>query len=171
MVYIVENAGEEIVKKLTSKEDLLSTALDIEDYFDNSSLYVFDNWIKGELVDGPIVKKYWIDITLKYPYHDMPDPTGGLRLTQNGTKITYRKAYEKIPKPIKSPSDYEPGTRKPKMQLVPIWLVNVKIPRRFINAVDQELLDTYADELDDSNSSENIEATQQQSPESISGGV
>lgn len=174
MTYIFENtAGDEIVKKLTSKNDLLDTMIDVEDYFDNSSLYVFDNWIKGELVDGPNIKKYWIEFTLKYPYHDMPDPRGGLRLTQHGTKIYFKKAYELAPQPIKSPSDYQPGTKKPKMKKEPVWLVHMKIPRRFIDAVDQELLDTYGDEIEDtiSNEVENSTASVGNQPSSISGGV
>lgn len=149
MYILKENASEEVIKKLTSKDDLLSVMLDIERYLDNANLYTFDNWFSGELVDGPIVKKYWIEITLKYPYKKMPDPRGGLRLTPHGTKISYRKAYELVPQPIENPGDYEPGTRKPKMKKEPIWLIHMRIPRRFVDALDQEMLDIYAEEVDD----------------------
>ena len=94
---ILENfsdQAEEVIKKLTSKQDLLDVMLDIEDYFDNNNLYVYDNWFKGELVKGPVVKKYWIEVTFKYPLKKMPDPEGGLRLTQHGTKIQYEKSYQ-----------------------------------------------------------------------------
>ena len=155
MTYLLnENDAEAVVKRLTDKEDLTAVMIDIEDYFDRSSLYVFDNWFEGVLVAGPIVKKYWIQITLKYPYNKMPDPSGGLRLTPHGTKISYRKAFEEKPLPINSPSDYKPGTKKPRMKKEPIWLVDVKIPRRFVEAVDQALLDTYADEMDETDEEE-----------------
>lgn len=149
MYILKENASEEVIKKLTSKDDLLSVMLDIESYLDNANLYTFDNWFGGELVDGPIVKKYWIEITLKYPYKKMPDPRGGLRLTPHGTKVDYRKAYELVPQPIENPGDYEPGTRKPKMKKEPIWLIHMRIPRRFVDALDQEMLDIYAEEVED----------------------
>ena len=150
MTYILkESAADDVIKRLTAKSDLLSIMIDIENYFDNANLYAFDNWFSGELVDGPLIRKYWIDITLKYTYKKMPDPRGGLRLTPHGTKIDYRKAYELVAQPINNPSDYEPGTRKPKMKKEPIWLIHMKIPRRFVEALDKELLDTYADEIED----------------------
>jgi hypothetical protein len=153
-----ETAAEDVVARLTSKTDLVDVMIDLEDYLDNSSLYAFDNWIKGVMVQGPTVKKYWIEFTLKYDYEKMPDPSGALRLTIHGTKVTYQKAHERIPLPINSPADYLPGTRRPRMKKVPIWLVHFKIPRRFVEALDQELLDTYSDEMDDSDQN-NIEDT------------
>lgn len=144
-----ENSAEEVVNRLTAKEDLVSVMLDIEDYFDTNNLYAFENWFDGVLVKGPVVKKYWIEITLKYDFKQMPDPAGGLRLTPHGTKITYQKAWQLVPQPINSPSDYQPGTRKPRMKKDPIWLVHLKIPRRFVEAMDQDVLDTYADEMED----------------------
>lgn len=150
MVYVLrESAADNVIKKLTSNEDMTSIIIDIEDYFDNANLYTFENWFDGELVDGPIVKKYWIEITLKYPHKKMPDPRGGLRLTAHGTKIDYRKAFELVPQPINNPGDYEPGTKKPKMKHEPIWLIHMRIPRRFVEALDQEMLDIYADEIED----------------------
>ena len=169
MAYILkESASEDVIKKLTSKEDLLSVMIDIEDYFDNANLYAFDNWFSGELVDGPIVRKYWIEITLKYPYKKMPDPRGGLRLTPHGTKIFYRKAYELVPQPINSPSDYDPGTKNPKMKHEPIWLIHFRIPRRFVEALDQEMLDIYSDEVEHD---EVEDAVTQGETENLGGGL
>ena len=167
-VYILkETASDEVIQKLTAKDDLLSVMLDIENYFDNANLYTFNNWFSGELVDGPIVKKYWIEITLKYPYKKMPDPRGGLRLTPHGTKIDYRKAYELVPQPINSPSDYEPGTKKPKMKHEPIWLIHMRIPRRFVDALEQEMLDIYADEVE----GEEVEDTETNNAGGAGGGL
>jgi hypothetical protein len=149
-----DSDAEKVVQQLTAKEDLVSIMLDIEDYFDSNNLYAFDNWIEGVLVKGPIVKKYWIEATFKYAFKQMPDPAGGLRLTPHGTKISYRKASQLVPQPIKSPSDYKPGTREPKMKKEPIWLVSLKIPRRFVEAMNQDILDTYSDELDDSSAND-----------------
>jgi hypothetical protein len=149
---ILENfsdQAEEVIKKLTAKQDLLDVMLDIEDYFDNNNLYVFDNWFKGELVNGPLVKKYWIEVTFKYPYHHMPDPEGGLRLTQHGTKIQYEKTFQMVPVPIQSPDDYEPGTKKPRMKKEKVWLIHMKIPRRFVETLDPEMLDIYDEEVED----------------------
>jgi hypothetical protein len=149
MVLLSETAASDLVAKLAKKPDLVDIMIDIEDYLDSSNIYVFDNWIKGVLVAGPFVRKYWIDVTFKYDYHEMPDPDGGLRLTPHGTKITFKKAKEQFPMPIKSPDDYEPGTKMPRMKTKPIWLVNIKIPRRFVEAINQDMLDQYDDSSDD----------------------
>ena len=108
-----ESAAAEIVNKLASQEDLLDILMDVETYLDESNLYVFDNWIKGVIVSGPRVKKYWIDVILKYDHDQMPDPEGGLRLTPHGTKV------------------------------------HLSIPRRFVDAVNQDMLDQYDDEAED----------------------
>lgn len=144
-----ESAAAETVNKLATQGDLLDILMDVESYLDESSLYVFDNWIKGVIVNGPVVKKYWIDVVLKYDHHQMPDPEGGLRLTPHGTRIKFKKAHELVPVDVKTPDDYEPGTKKPKMKKKPIWLVYMSIPRRFVEAVNQDMLDQYDDEAED----------------------
>lgn len=144
-----ESAAAEIVNKLASQEDLLDILMDVESYLDESNLYVFDNWIKGTVVSGPQVKKYWIEVILKYNHDQMPDPQGGLRLTPHGTKVRYQKSHELVPVQVKSPDDYQPGTKRPKMHKKPIWLVHLSIPRRFVEAVNQDMLDQYDAETED----------------------
>ena len=78
----------------------------------------------------------------------MPDPEGGLRLLQHGTKIAFRKAEELYPIEVKSESDYQPGTKKPKMKKRKIWLIDMLIPRKFVRNVDKEILDQYEEEVD-----------------------
>lgn len=151
---LYESSAAETVNKLASQEDLLDILMDVESYLDESNLYVFDNWIKGVIVQGPTVKKYWIDVILKYEHQQMPDPQGGLRLTPHGTKVKFQKAHELVPVEIKSPDDYEPGTKRPKMKKKPIWLVHLSIPRRFVEAVNQDMLDQYDDEAEDMENAE-----------------
>ena len=98
------NPKEKLIKRLSDSSDLVDLAISIEDYLDTNNIYVFKNWIDGELVDGPYVEPYWIRVSFKWPYDKMPDPTGGLRLTQHGTKIFFRIAHENVPQPIHQPS-------------------------------------------------------------------
>jgi hypothetical protein len=151
---ITENDAAEMVKELSKNEDLLGIMIDIESYLDDSNLYVWDNWIDGVLVRGPVVRKYWVDITLKYDYNDMPDPTGGLRMARNGTRIRFEKALEEVAMPIHSPSDYQPGTKKPRMKKKKVWLVHMSIPRRFVKNLHQDMLDQYDLEAEDTESAE-----------------
>lgn len=142
------SAREEAIKRLSKSEDLVDILIDIENYLDSNNLYVFKNWIKGEVVGGPFVRRYWIKIVLKYPYNHMPDPNGGLRLLKHGTKIQYETAIEEYPAEVKSESDYQPGTKKPKMKKRKVWLVSMLIPRRFVQNIDSEVMNMYDEEVD-----------------------
>jgi hypothetical protein len=154
VLLLKEDSALDALAKLTKQPNLIDIMVDVEDYLDNSNLYVFDNWIKGVLVRGPVVRKYWIEITLKYERKQMPDPEGALRLTPHGTQVKFEKAQELRPEPIRDPSDYEPGTMKPKMKPHDVWLVHMCIPRRFVEAVNQDLLDQYDEEAEDAETAE-----------------
>jgi len=140
--------ADENVRRITDSEDLVDILIDIENYLDSNDLYVYKNWKLGEVVAGPFTRPYWIKVTLKYPYEQMPDPEGGVRLLQHGTKINYKVAEELYPMKVKSESDYQPGTKKPKMKKRKIWLIDLLIPRKFVRNIDREVLDQYEEDVD-----------------------
>lgn len=142
------NTSETAITRIENSEDILDILIDVENYFDSNNLYAFANWIDGEVVGGPWVKRYWVKVMLKYPYKKMPNPDGGLRLLKHGTKIRYDIKYEERSVDVKSPSDYQPGTKKPKIKKHKIWVITLLIPRRFVQNLDSEIMDTYDDEVD-----------------------
>lgn len=122
-----------------NSENMQAVLIQIEDFLDSNHLYAFENWIDGVVYDGPNVKRYWIDITLKYPYESMPNPRGGMRLQNLGAEITFKEDHEYVPIKVQSPDDLDPLTRKPKEEKRKIWLVNIRIPRKFIqDAIEDE---------------------------------
>lgn len=139
---------QDVIARLADSEDLVDIMISVENYLDTNDIYTFKNWIDGEVVSGPYVKKYWVKVTLKYDYEKMPDPTGGLRLLKHGTKITFRRGVEEVPIEIKSPDDYQPGTKKPKMKKKKIWLIDLLIPRRFVESITKEVMDLYDEDVD-----------------------
>ena len=141
-------SAQDVVNRISDNEDLIDILIDIENYLDSNNLYVYKNWKLGEVVAGPFTRPYWIKLTLKYPYRKMPDPEGGLRLLQHGTKFSFRKAEELVPITVKSESDYQPGTKKPKMKKIKIWLIDMLIPRKFVRNIDKEVMDQYEEEVD-----------------------
>ena len=62
----------------------------------------------------------------------MPDPMGGKRLLDYDCKVTYGK--DKIIKPckIRTPDDIRPGTKKGKLDTLPIWVVEIMMPKKLI---------------------------------------
>ncbi len=141
-------AVQAVIQRVTKSEDLTDLLIDVEDYMDTNNLWSFANWIDGIVVAGPFVSKYWVKLTLKYPYKKMPDPAGGMRLTKHGTKISYRIGKEQKPIKIKSPDDYQPGTKKARIKLVKIWLVEILIPRRLVENLSKTVMDLYDEDVD-----------------------
>lgn len=142
------DAPEQVITRLSDNDNLVDVMISVEDYLDTNDIYGFKNWIDGEVVSGPFVKKYWVKITLKWPYNKMPDPSGGLRLLKHGTKITYRIDQEEVPVEVESQNDYQPGTKKPRMKKVKLWLVDLLIPRRFVESIGKEIMDLYDEDVD-----------------------
>jgi len=148
----------QVIKRIDDSPDLVDVMIGIEDYLDRNDMYAFKNWILGELVDGPRVKPYWVIATFKWKYKKMPDPMGGVRLLPHGTKIKYSVDVENVPQPIVKPGDYQDGTHKPKIKGEKIWLVELMIPRRFIENLETEIMDLYDDRVDDMETIEDAEA-------------
>lgn len=136
-------------KTIYLSDSSLAVLLDFERVIDELDLYVFDNWEKGELVEGPVIEKYWVRCKFMWPRKMMPDPAGAERLLPYGCKITYQKTNIQIPTKIKEPDDFRPdGSRKGKLIDVPVWLVDIKIPKELIADIEQGSLEIAGEEMD-----------------------
>ena len=129
----------------------LDMLLEFEKTLDNASLYAYKHWMDGELVDGPDLNRYWFTTTWMYPKKHMPDPSGGMRLVKYGCKITYAEDVYQQPTKVLGPEDIEPGKdqpRKAKMEDIPVWLVTIKMPRKFVDESQEGILRIGDQELD-----------------------
>lgn len=124
---------------LQDSPHLLDILVQMEDVLDSMDLYVFKNWIRGQVAEGPIVRRYWLSMTLKYAYDEMPDPRGALRLLKHGVRVDFEEAkYDD--KKAKN-NDVENDDNK-------VWLVHVSIPRRLVVQMNDASHDFYDDEVD-----------------------
>ena len=141
------------VQKLFDDSGLMDILLGVEEYFDNADLYVFQGWIDGEIVEGPVVSKYWVEVTLKYDMDKMPDPRGAYLFENQGTKIMVPQDVERvIPKYAKDMDDLDIESGKVKEEKVPVILIKFVIPRRLVDAASVEeykLLDDDMEETGD----------------------
>ena len=127
----------------------LNVLLDFERVIDELDLYVFDNWEKGELVEGPVIEKYWVRCKFMWPLKLMPDPRGAERLLPYGCSVTYQKTNIQIPTKIKEPDDFRPdGSRKGKLIEVPVWLIDIKMPKELIADIEQGSLEIAGEDMD-----------------------
>ena len=62
----------------------------------------------------------------------MPDPMGGKRLLDYDCKVGYLKTAMIKPRKIRSPDDIRPGTNKGKLDREPVWIVEIKMPKKLI---------------------------------------
>jgi len=125
----------DVIKDLYISDGSLQILMDFERLLDNLDIYAYRNWILGELVQGPEISRYQVSCTFLWPHHLMPDPKAGKRLIPFGCKISYKKTTMKVPVKIKSRDDFEPGTKMNKLKEVPIWLVEITIPKELISDI------------------------------------
>lgn len=119
---------------------------DFERVLDDLDLYVYLNWGKGELAKGPIITRHWVTCTFMWKRNEMPDPMGGKRLLDYDCKVRYQKTSLMQPRKIRKPSDMRPGTKKGKMDLEPIWLVEIQMPKKLISDIYSGYLNDVMDQ-------------------------
>ena len=135
-------------KSLYEAESYMATLLDFERVLDSVHLYAYENWLKGELIEGPKVEKHWVTCSFMWPKKMMPEPMGAKRLIDYNIKVTYKKDLLESPVKIKSPADFEEGTRYPKMKLDPIWIVEIKMPRTIMQDIYRGTMEVEGEKID-----------------------
>lgn len=127
---------------LQESPHLLDILVQMEDVLDSFDLYVFKNWIKGEVVEGPSVRRYWFDFTLRYPIDQMPDPKGAMRLLKHGVRINYEKAT------VEKDNGDEPMEEDATTPRATHWEIKISIPRRLISDMNSAELDIYDGDIE-----------------------
>jgi hypothetical protein len=123
------------VESIYSTNSSLSTLKDFERVLDEMNMYVYKNWQDGELAEGPIVDRHWIKASFMWPHEKMPDPMAAKRLLDYGCKVRYEKTHLIEPRKINSPDDFRPGTRKGKLDRLPVWLVEITMPKKLVTEI------------------------------------
>ena len=140
---IIENT-----RAIYMTDSSINTLLDFERVIDELDLYAFENWKKGELVEGPIYEKYFVNCIFMWPYRMKPDTRGAERLAEYGCTVEYKKDVLEYPIKIKTPKDFKPGTKMPKMGKAPVWLVKVIIPKKLMQEIHQGSIELESGVID-----------------------
>ena len=139
------------IRKISDTNTLLDMLLEFEGVLDQFDMYAYKNWNKGEVVAGPKLGRYFIEVTLMYPYKDMPDPEALLRLKANDCDVKMYKDKLLKPRRVLSAEDTEIRVRDnvprrvAKTEQHDIWLVEVKMPRRFVDEFSIEQIEAAED--------------------------
>ena len=112
------------IEQIYGSNNSLNLLKDFERVFDELDIYVFDNWLDGELVEGPKEDRYFIECTFMWPKDKMPEPAGGKRLLEYGCKVGYAESVMS-------------SVRKIKIDYDKIWMVRIKMPKRLMKNIDR----------------------------------
>ncbi len=133
----------------------LSVLKDFERVLDELDMYVYENWDEGELAYGPKVDRHWITAGFMWPQSKMPNPIAAKRLTELGCKVNYKKSHLVEARPIRSPDDLRPGTKKGKLDKNPIWIVEIQMPKKVAFDIYQGYMNKLKSEYMENNAPKN----------------
>ena len=125
------------IQGVHDSNNLLETLMDFERVLDELDCYAFPNWIKGELVEGPITSRHWVSATFMWPEKLPPDPAMLERLENNSIKSKVTKGIFAHPIEVESRDDFRSGTNYPKLVKDPIWLIELTVPKGMIKDVEE----------------------------------
>lgn len=133
------------LEKNVKRNSALETLMQVDKVLDKLNIYSYANWLDGEIVDGPHIERYWVTLTLMYPYKKMPDPSAAERLLKAKAKVYFAKDELITAAKLVTPDDIDPegDARRPGMPSAkklkkPIWLVTLELPRSYLDGADAE---------------------------------
>lgn len=136
------------IKGIYTSDGSMSTLLDFERVLDEADIYAFKNWDLGELVQGPIIKRYTVQCTFMWPYKLMPNPKGIKRLIAIGCDVQYAKSEIEVPIEIQNYDDFIPGTKYPKSKKRKVWFVSITIPKHLMDDIKEGSIDLAEQTID-----------------------
>jgi hypothetical protein len=137
------------IEQIYDSSSSLNTLKDFERVIDELDTYVYDNWIDGELVVGPVDSRYFVECTFMWPYNKMPDPRGGKALVDYGCQVQFAESQVAKVRQIKKPDDIRPGTRKGKIDFDEVWLVKILMPKKLMHDIDRGYQNLDKNKIDD----------------------
>lgn len=137
------------IENIYGSNNSLNLLKDFERVIDELDVYVFDNWIDGELVDGPRESRYFVECTFMWPKDQLPDPAGGKRLLEYGCKVQVAQSEISEVRKIKKPEDIRPGTRKGKIDHKEIWMIKIAMPKKLMSDINRGYTELDRNKIED----------------------
>jgi hypothetical protein len=136
------------IQGVMTSDSVMVTLMDFERVLDDADIYAFKNWGLGELVDGPVIKRYTVTCTFMWPASLMPDPRGAKRLLPIGCRVGFKKTKIKVPIKLETPNDFKAGTHYPKLVDREVWLVNITMPKELMDDIKEGSVDIAEQSID-----------------------
>jgi hypothetical protein len=137
------------IEQIYGSNNSLNLLKDFERVIDELDTYVYDNWIDGELVEGPKESRYFVECTFMWPKDKMPEPVGGKRLLEYGCKVQFAETHVSKVRKIKKPDDIRAGTRKGKIDHLPVWMVKIAMPKKLMTDINRGYTELDRNKVED----------------------
>lgn len=137
------------IEQIYGSNNALNLLKDFERVIDELDVYVFDNWIDGELVSGPKESRYYVECTFMWPKDNLPDPAGAKRLAEYGCRVQVAESSLARVRKIKTPDDIRPGTRKGKIDQKPIWMIKISMPKKLMHDINRGYTELDKNKIED----------------------
>jgi hypothetical protein len=137
------------IEQIYGSNNSLNLLKDFERVIDELDTYVYENWIDGELVEGPKESRYFVECTFMWPKEKMPEPKGGMTLIEYGCKVQFAESKLAKVRKIKTPDDIRPGTKKGKIDYEDIWLVKILMPKKLMNDITRGYTELDKNKVED----------------------
>lgn len=156
---IAVNILNDQIKKISETNTLLDMLLEFEKILEDVDLYAYKNWDKGEVLEGPNLDRHYVTVKLLYPHKEMPDPYGAKRLMGRDCLVKYHKDTLITPVKVKSFDDVMAEIspdgitkHKAKTKSEPVWVVEIKMPRRYVDEFSTDVVEADEDAYVDTES-------------------
>jgi len=137
------------IQQIYGSNNSLNILKDFERVLDELDVYVYDNWIDGEIVSGPIESRYHVECVFMWPEDKMPEPKGGQVLLDYGCKVQFAESKLAKVRKIKKPDDIRPGTRKGKIDHESIWMVKILMPKKLMKDINRGYTELDRNKIED----------------------
>lgn len=137
------------IENIYSSNNSLNMLKDFERVIDELDVYVFDNWLDGELVSGPNESRYFVECTFMWPKDQMPEPAGGKRLLEYGCRVQIAESEIGQVRKIRKPDDIRPGTRKGKIDKKPVWMIKIAMPKKLMSDINRGYTELDKNKIED----------------------
>ena len=131
------------IENLYSNNTALSVLKDYERVLEVLDIYVYENWLEGELLEGPRVDRHWVTCKFMWPKENMPNPRAAKRLLEHDCRVKFEESFILQPRKIESPDDFRPGTKKGKLDRHAILVVTISMPKKLVF----DMFEGYMDKL------------------------
>lgn len=119
--------------KISNHETSMDMLMDFERVMNEYGILAHENWIDGELVDGPHWTDFWFMTTWMWPHEKKPDILAIRRIQRLGGSAVMTKDILEQPVRVLEPSDWQDSkTKQAKIDEKKVWIVDVSIPMELI---------------------------------------